>query len=983
MKKLSCPPPEALESLLAATLSDAQETLVTSHIEECAACQARLDSLTEDQSLKSFCHRKGAANSAETPPPWLLSRLLKAPQEVAQSDDVLTFLKPPTQEDDLGMLGSYRIRKVLGRGGMGVVLQAFDTTLKRLVALKVLWPPPGDQSARNRIFKEAQAVASISNDHVVGIYAVHNDPGEPPYLAMEYVPGQTLKDYLKQADVPLSQYLEWCIEIAQGLSAAHAVGLIHRDIKSTNILIDENTQKAKLTDFGLARATENQGDQTRHALLAGTPAYMSPEQIQHPESVDHRSDIYGLGATLYEALTGSPPHRGPVEELIRQVVDVEPVSPRRLNLAIPVDVETICMKCLAKDPARRYSTISDLAADLRCFLESKPIKARPIGMLGRSIKAVRRWPVTSAISALLLITLISGVMFSLYYWQRAERHLLIANEKIDTAFRTIDRFCLRVSEDRLLSEAGMLPLRQELLQIAIPELQKLSLERPSNPELHEKWIKTTYLLAKLKHDMEGPAQALPLLQTVLPDLRERHQAQPGNDVDRRLLADVLMYEGICRENLRQFPQAEAIWKEIEQLLLNHQAPEDRLILSRLYVNWNKTCADQRNYQQSDQFGRKAQSLAKEITQKHRELKEARYILAASTGNIALGQVALGQPAEAEKSFHQSIALWQEITEDEPKQVVPEIEKLRTQINLVELLLASRRYDEVAKVVAKELPAVDRLIRKYPQSITLNRFYGTLHIDVGYAAHLNGKAADAERHFQLVVSRLSDCHNEYPQELPIRYDLLRARLLQAYQWQDARQLEKAIASWEEILSMLHDYVGDVSGAEQEMKQYRQAVLMCRAMAREELGQPASSKEDIQSVIQDETSYPALCHIAKLLVEEKSTGQDQSMEMMKHYRKIMEECLAGEKLGPSPASLYYLAANGAARSMQLIAKDTALTPAQRQQLTEQYRSAALRWLQVARSYGYFAAKERRESLANNPALSALHQTAEWKALLSELK
>ncbi|HQR05575.1 MAG TPA: serine/threonine-protein kinase [Gemmatales bacterium] len=982
MKELSCPPHKTLESLLAATLSDEQQTIVTSHIEDCQACQARLESLTGDQSLHSFSHDK-KTSSTEAPPPWLLSQLLKSTHEGYGADEVLSFLKPALQEGDLGQLGAYRIKRVLGRGGMGVVLLGYDTMLKRLVALKVLWPPPGDLSSRSRVIREAQAVASIHHDHVVGIYAVQNEPGEPPYLAMEYVPGKTLKEYFKQQDVAVSQYLNWCIEIAEGLSAAHAAGLIHRDIKPTNILIDENTQKAKLTDFGLARASENQTDQTRQVLLAGTPAYMSPEQIQHPELVDQRSDVYGLGATLYEAITGTPPHRGPVEELIRQVVDIEPIPPRRLNLSIPVDVETICMKCLAKEPSQRYASTSHLADDVRRYLDGQPILARPLSWLERSIKAIIRRPLISALGALLLISFVAGTLVSLYYWRRAEQNLIIANEKIDTAFLTIDRFCLRVSEDRLLSEAGMLPLRQELLQIAIPELQKLSLDRPSDPKLHEKWIKSTYLLAKLKHDIEGPAQALPLLQSVMPDLRERHHLRPGSDADRRLLADVLMYEGICRENMRHFSQADMIWKEIEQLLLDQQAPEDQLILARLYVNWNKTWADQGNYHRSDQYAKKAQSISKVLTVSHQELNEARYILAASTGNIAHGQVGMGQLIEAEKSYHQAIALWQEITRDEPKQVMPEIEKLRTQINLIDLLLASSRYDEVSKLVANELPAIDRLIRKYPQSITLTRFYGTLHIDAGYAFHLNGKAAEAERHYQLAVARLNDCHTENPNEIPIHYDLIRARLLQAYQCQDARQLDKAIASWEEILSMLHDYVGEVPGAEQEMKLYRQAVLMCRAMAKEELGQPASAKVDIQSVLHDEPNYPGLCHITQLLVEERSTGQDQTTEMMKHYRKMIEECLAGEKLGPSPATLYYLAANGAARSVMIIAKDSSLKLAEAQQLSEQYRSAALRWLQAARSYGYFAAKERREALAKNPSLSALHQTPEWKALLSELK
>ncbi len=253
MNKPPCPPPDTLESLLAARLSAEQETIVANHIEHCKACQARLETLTDDRSLKSYSHRKQEAGSAEAAPPWLMAKLIKPAREVREKVEVLSFLKPPLQEGDLGLLGAYRIKQVLGRGGMGVVLLAYDTTLKRLVALKVLWPPPDDIAARNRIIREAQAVAKIRHEHVVGIYAVHNEPSEPPYLSMEYVPGKTFRDHLKEADVPVTQVVQWCIEIANGLSAAHAAGLIHRDLKPTNILIDEHTLHARLTDFGLAR----------------------------------------------------------------------------------------------------------------------------------------------------------------------------------------------------------------------------------------------------------------------------------------------------------------------------------------------------------------------------------------------------------------------------------------------------------------------------------------------------------------------------------------------------------------------------------------------------------------------------------------------------------------------------------------------------------------------------------------------------------
>jgi tetratricopeptide (TPR) repeat protein len=978
MNQLACPLPDTLQSLLAATLPSDQETLVSHHVEQCTACQARLDEMTSDPALQSY--RNGHLHAVqEAPPTWLVERLAVPEVRNEANDHSLSFLKPGDRPNELGLLGSYRIKRVLGRGGMGVVLHAQDGTLHREVALKVLWPPPGSTEARQRIIKEAQAVASIRHAHVVGVHAVYNEPGDPPYLAMEYVPGQTLREHLKAGDVPLPQIAQWCMEIAEGLQAAHAVGLIHRDIKPTNILIDEDTHRAKLTDFGLARATATDTEPTRQTLLAGTPAYMSPEQISTPERTDVRSDVYGLGATLYEALTGTPPYRGPVEILIRQIVDQEPVAPRRLNLSIPLDLETICLKCLAKAPEQRYATAQLLADDLRRYLDGKPIAARPVGLAGRLTKAIRRRPVLAGVSALLIVSLLAGTAISLTFWHQAERNLALANEKVEAAFRTIDQFCLKVSEDRLLTEAGMQPLRRELLRIAVPELQNLALDKPSDPRLYEKWIKTTYLLAKLKRDIEGPDKALPVLQQVLPVLKERQARTPDDVANRRLLADVLMYEGICRENLRQYDAAHALWKEIQDLLTGHDDPEERLLQSRLNININKTYADQHDLKPAVEYARRGRTIAQQLLQTNPNMLEGRMCLATSTGNLACGLAGQGQPAEAEHLFREAMDHWRKLSQERSDDLLPQMEYLRNVINLCELFLLARRFNEARTELEAGLPLAEKLIRRYPQSLSLRKFHGQFRSYAGLCCHMTGKTAEADEHYQRSVENLAIYHIEDPDDIPIFYDLLRARLLQAYLWQDRYLLTKAAESFEQIVQLLKEYAEKVPAAGVEMTGHRHTVLLSRAMVLSELGKPQEALRIVESVVAEKPYFANISQMVLLYMREIANREDHTESMRKYYKGFLQECKQAERNAPQTAGMYYLAACCAGRALDIYSNDHLLSDSQKESMKDDLHACILRWLNNAKQLGYLQNVERQKALVENTSWKSVHSHRSWKMLV----
>jgi len=291
------------------------------------------------------------------------------------TNESLPFLTPSTQAGCLGTLGQYEVRSILGRGGMGLVLKAFDTKLHRIVAVKVLAPEiAANPVAKQRFLREARAAAAVTHPHVVTIHAVEDGTSASqsvPYLVMECVDGKTLHAKLESdGTLGVKEILRIGSQVAQGLAAAHKQGLIHRDIKPANILLENGVERVKLTDFGLARAVDDLS-MTRTGDVAGTPQYMSPEQAQG-NHVDYRSDLFSLGSVLYARCTGRPPFRGDsVIAVIRRVVDDTPRSIREINPEIPQWLCAVVGKLLEKCPEDRYQTAVEVATVLENALANQ------------------------------------------------------------------------------------------------------------------------------------------------------------------------------------------------------------------------------------------------------------------------------------------------------------------------------------------------------------------------------------------------------------------------------------------------------------------------------------------------------------------------------------------------------------------------------------------------------------------------------------
>jgi WD40 repeat protein len=369
-----CPQATDSEALEGGTLSPERREQWERHLESCPLCQERLDQADRcTGELVKLCRLFGDPTAAPRDP--TLTRALEKmhltispPRAHSTEPPELYFLRPAASPELLGTLGEYEVQEVIGVGGMGVVLKAFDPALHRLVAIKVLAAAlAGSATARRRFTREAQAAAAVCHEHVVTVHGVDEVDGLP-YLVMQYVAGESLQDRLDRSGPPeLVEIVRIGHQTAVGLAVAHAQGLIHRDIKPANLLMENGLARVKITDFGLARMIDDVG-LTQNGVVAGTPEYMAPEQARG-ESVDYRSDLFSLGSVLYAMCTGSPPFRAATTMGVLRCVSEKPASPvRSINADVPAWLAELIDRLMAKDPAERFQSAAEVAALLEGFL---------------------------------------------------------------------------------------------------------------------------------------------------------------------------------------------------------------------------------------------------------------------------------------------------------------------------------------------------------------------------------------------------------------------------------------------------------------------------------------------------------------------------------------------------------------------------------------------------------------------------------------
>ncbi len=466
-----CPARDELERSLAWQPSPAGQDALAAHLRTCPVCQGQADTTPNTEILnprppepgppdprgaepvpESGCQTSDlAAQEVPTVRMWapdLAPRPGERPVQAAPGfGRDLSFPDFPFPAGYVPRVEGYDILGEIGRGGMGVVYKARQVSLNRLVALKMIRAGElAEPDALARFRAEAQAIAALQHPNIVQVYEVGESDGRP-YFSLEYVAGGNLAQAIAGRPQPPEAAAELVEALAGAIHFAHSQGVVHRDLKPANILLQKTEDRGqrteepgaspssvlcplssgipKVADFGLAKSTaaaaDTPGDRpTGRGLIVGTPQYMAPEQATSgPAAVGPAVDVYALGAILYELLTGRPPFQGAsAMDTLLHVRFLEPIAPRVWQTKLPRDLETICLKCLQKEPHKRYASAAALADDLRRFRRGEPITARPAGTAERAWRWARRYPETVALSALLLLAGVLGL--AVLEWQRAQ-----------------------------------------------------------------------------------------------------------------------------------------------------------------------------------------------------------------------------------------------------------------------------------------------------------------------------------------------------------------------------------------------------------------------------------------------------------------------------------------------------------------------------------------------------------------------------------
>ena len=579
-----CPTLRDLEHWLDEELNDDRQDALTRHIGDCAHCQATLERLTEKTCVLpgDFLSLEPPSSGADSSSAFL-AELKKSPPSVKTVAAPAPGLGLPAPcATEFPTVAGYEMLGELGRGGMGVVYKARHLALNRLVALKMILngPHTGPKDLQ-RFRQEGEAVARLHHANIVQIFDIGASE-DRPYFVLEYIEQGSLAQRLRGDPQPIKPTVRLLETIARATHFAHQQQIVHRDLKPANILLrkrdpmdpppPENEESGassveqsslarlssdrrdswfsfipKITDFGLAKRMDEHSPRSHSGELVGTPSYMAPEQaVATARKIGPAADVYALGAILYEMLTGRPPFKGATTlDTVLQVLHEEPVRPSRLRPKLPRDLETICLKCLEKEPTRRYASAAALADDLRRFRRGVPIKARAVGLVERGWKLARRRPLSAALVLGIIVVAVLGFAGVTWQWQEARLARDVKEEQRLQAQNAL--YYSRIAQSQLQWRVNDLPGALGSLEACVPKEGALDRRGWEWYYLHTLYHPELFTFSHPRSGPEGAVAFRPSGGAIASVVRRR-QDEEGEGSELRLW-DALRGEAICQQSL--------------------------------------------------------------------------------------------------------------------------------------------------------------------------------------------------------------------------------------------------------------------------------------------------------------------------------------------------------------------------------------------------------------------------------------------------